>query len=92
MLVRARLKKPFYDLNGRKYIDLDIDGSTLKVKVPFRYNRVMCDVIGHVPIQDYKEGLIVEAVLQKKLWEGETHWILHTVRELTSELSRDEPE
>lgn len=92
MIVRARLQRPYYDLNGRKYIDIEIDGVTLKVKVPFRYNRVMCTVEGHTPLQDFKEGTIIESLVEKKIWENETHWILHGIRELTSEVSKDEPE
>lgn len=42
-------------------VDFDpLHGSVLKVKVPFRYNRVMCKVNGLKTIQELKKGDAVD--------------------------------
>lgn len=82
MEICCRIQKPFYDWNGRKYLELDIDGKIIQVKVPFRYNRVMCRVDGIRPVQEFKKGETIHALLEKKIWNKETFWILHGVREV----------
>lgn len=77
--MRAIIKTPWYDIQGRKYINLEIEGVTKQVKVPFRYNRVMCQVDGFVPIQDMKEGTVVDCVVDTKTWNGETFWVLRSI-------------
>jgi hypothetical protein len=79
MLVRAIVRTPWYDQGGRKYLNLEVDGKIHRVKVPFRYNRVMCRVSGLTPIQSIAEGSVIQCLIERKLWEGETHWILHSV-------------
>lgn len=48
------ITKPFWDYNGRKYIEIDHQ----QYKVPWRYNRVMGVVIENttVPIQMLSHG------------------------------------
>lgn len=84
MNVTARVFKPFYDLHGRKYIDLIVDGEVTRVKVPFRYNRVMCHVSGIIPVQELKEGMILDVYLEKVIWEGDIHWVLRGIRNVQS--------
>jgi len=84
MDVQAEIFKPYYDIHGRKYIDFIINGQVTRVKVPFRYNRVMCHVDGITPVQEMKEGSKVEAFLEKVLWEGDIHWVLRGIREVNS--------
>ena len=49
-------------------IDNPLDGSTLTVKVPFRYRRVMCEVKGR-PIQSLIRGDEAEVVVDfKGVW------------------------
>lgn len=79
MLYQAIVKTPWYDIGGRKYLDLELDGHIRRVKVPFRYGRVMCHVNGHVPVQDLKEGQSVQCFIERKAWEGETYMILHSI-------------
>ena len=55
----AKIIKPYYDWNGRKYMLLQIDEVLYQVKVPYRYNRVMCNVCGLKPIQEYTKDEIV---------------------------------
>jgi hypothetical protein len=51
-------------------IDNPLDGSTLTVKVPFRYRRVMCEVKGR-PIQSLIRGDEVEVVVDfKSVWNA----------------------
>jgi hypothetical protein len=84
MEIRAEIINPFYDHGGRKYMDIKWDGVTYTVKVPFRYNRVMCKVEGLTPIQDYKAGQIILAFVEKKHWQGTIHFVLYCVREFTT--------
>ena len=79
--MQARVVNPWYDRGGRKYIDLEINGEFRNVKVPFRYGRVMgCKVDGIRPVQDLRADEIVQVKLVKKIWEGQTHWVLDTVK------------
>jgi hypothetical protein len=60
---RAVVIHPWYDVNGRKYLDLRIDGLIQRVKVPFRYNRVMCLVNGLTPVQLIPENTTIDCVV-----------------------------
>jgi hypothetical protein len=72
----ARVETPWYDVEGRKYINLEIDGQTVRAKVPWRYGRVMCKVKGIRPIQELKQGEFVEVFLEKKLWNNAVYWVI----------------
>jgi len=41
-------------------VDDPLEGSLLVVKVPYRYRRVMCEVVGGVPIQAMEKGTPVQ--------------------------------
>jgi hypothetical protein len=73
---RARVVNTWYDRGGRKYIDLEINGEFRNVKVPFRYNRVMCKVDGIRPVQELGADEIVQVTTERRVWEGQTHWVL----------------
>jgi hypothetical protein len=80
-LVRGTITRPFYDWDGRKYIEFRTENQTvLRAKVPWRYNRVMCHVEGIRPIQDIRSGESVEFLIEKKIWDGESYWIVISVR------------
>jgi hypothetical protein len=68
--------KEFYDLGGRKYIDLD----NVRIKIPWRYNRVMCEVKGLVTIQELRLGQSVDAQIEKRMWDNEAYLVLKTIR------------
>ena len=62
------------------HVDDPLEGSVLKVKVPFRYRRVMCKVEGR-PIQTLIRGDEIEVVVEfKGAWNAENHsgfsWVL----------------
>jgi hypothetical protein len=68
--------KAFFDVHGRKYIELD----GLQVKVPFRYNRVTgVDVQGHVPVQDMPAGTQVKAAIRTVKWDGLEYYVLKSI-------------
>jgi hypothetical protein len=58
------IRTPWYESQGRKFIDIEMHGILYSVKVPFRYNRVMCYVEGIVPIQSYEAGDVVDCFIQ----------------------------
>jgi|688.fasta_scaffold457934_2 hypothetical protein len=72
----AKVVNPWYDRDGRKYIDFEIGGEFINVKVPFRYNRVMCHVDGIRPVQELGADEIVHVELTRKSWEGKIHFVL----------------
>jgi hypothetical protein len=63
---------PMFDHNGRKYMVIkeatDTIGTTsqegLKIKIPFRYNRVMCKVSGDKTVQELVTGDKVTAKIK----------------------------
>jgi hypothetical protein len=70
------ITKSWYDIQGRKYIDLD----GLQVKVPFRYNRVTgVDVQGHVPVQDMPTGTQIKAEIRTVTWDGLEYYVLKSI-------------
>ena len=61
-------------------LDNPLDGRVLKIKIPFRYRRVMCNVEGR-PIQSLIKGDVIDVNVEfKGVWNVETHsgfsWVL----------------
>lgn len=77
----AQIVKGFHEEGTRKYMTLLIDGEVFRVKVPFRYNRVMCTVGGIRTVQEYKTDEIVIVEIEKKMWDGELFFVLKSLRE-----------
>jgi hypothetical protein len=75
-MVLATVETPMYDIGQRKYIDLRVSDNVLKVKIPWRYNRVMCKVHGIRPIQELKEGELVNVVIENRYWDSENYLVL----------------
>jgi hypothetical protein len=67
-----KVTKEFYDIGGRKYIELDYE----QIKVPWRYGRVMCSVLGLQTVQELKLGQEVHATITLKFWEGQQFRVL----------------
>lgn len=61
---QAVIRAPWYDIGGRKYIDLMWADAIRRVKVPFRYNRVMCHVDGLSPIQELPVNTTVDVIIE----------------------------
>ena len=76
----ARITTPWYDVEGRKYINLDVDGQVIRAKVPWRYGRVMCKVTGIRPIQELQLNETVEVILDKKYWGGNIYYVIISLR------------
>lgn len=74
---------PYYDWDGRKYLEVLIKGCVTRVKVPFRYGRVMCRAEGLKTVQELQKGDQIEIEIEKKVWDGVTHLILTSFREIT---------
>jgi len=80
--MKAIVVTPYYDWDGRKYMELNLENqdSLVRVKVPFRYGRVMCRVEGLKTVQELQKGDEIEITLEKKTWDGLEHWVLATVK------------
>ena len=79
--MNALIYKPYYDFDGRKYMDIILDSKIFKIKIPFRYGRVMCKVLGLKTIQEMKKDEIVDVEFIKKSWNGLEHLILVSIKE-----------
>jgi hypothetical protein len=66
-----------YDVNGRKYIDID----GLTIKVPWRYNRVTgVKVNGLKTVQELNKGEVLKSFeFETKTWNGETFYVLKSI-------------
>ena len=78
--MKATVVTPYYDWDGRKYMELMIENKVTRVKIPFRYNRVMCSVKGLKTVQELAVGDEVEIILDKKIWDGLEHWVLAYIK------------
>ena len=82
--MRATIVTPYYDWDGRKYLEISCEStggpSRLRVKVPWRYGRVMCRVDGLKTVPELQWGDEVEVTLEKKTWDGLEHWVLASIR------------
>jgi len=77
--MKAVVTKPYYDWDGRKYMEFMIENRTIRVKVPFRYGRNMCRVEGIRSIHEFELGESVEITTETKDWDGEKFWILISI-------------
>jgi len=80
--MKAVVAKPYYDWEGRKYMEFTIENRTLRVKVPFRYGRSMCHVEGIRSIHEFELGESVEITIQEKDWDGEKFLVLVSIASL----------
>ena len=80
--MKATVHTPYYDWDGRKYLEFRLEEGqqVLRVKVPWRYGRVMCRVEGLRTIQELQKGDEVEITLERKTWDGLEHWVLSSIK------------
>lgn len=71
------VKSGLYEVNGRKYID--IDGIT--VKVPWRYNRILgVEIHGIRSVHELRPGDTIKRFeFVTKHWNGETFYVLKSI-------------
>jgi hypothetical protein len=79
-MIRATVHTPYYDWDGRKYIEFLIDDVVTRVKIPWRYGRVMCRVEGLKTVQELDKGDPVQITLHKKMWDGIEYLVLEYIR------------
>ena len=78
-----------YDWDGRKYLELNLEGSVIqRVKVPWRYGRVMCRIEGLKTVQELQNGDQVEFTTKIVNWDGLEHLVLESIKECPT---RQEP-
>lgn len=80
-MVVGTILRSYYDWDGRKYIDVIYNFEIIKLKIPFRYGRVMCKVNGLKTIQEMKKDEIIDVEFIKKSWNGLEHFILVSIKE-----------
>ena len=80
--MRAVIHSPYYDWDGRKYMEFQFENKITRVKIPFRYGRVMCKVHGLKTVQEFQKGDQVEVVIGHKMWDGEKYLVLESIAEV----------
>jgi hypothetical protein len=84
--MKATVHTPFYDWDGRKYFELETKSEGLviptiqRIKIPWRYGRVMCRIEGLKTVQELQKGDEIEITLEKKVWDGLEHWVLSSIK------------
>jgi hypothetical protein len=77
LTVNGVVETPYYDWGTRRYMEIKTEeGTVYRVKVPFRYGRVMCNVTGLKTIQELEKGDAVRGLIERKSWDGTTHYVL----------------
>jgi hypothetical protein len=79
-MIRAVVHTPYYDWDGRKYIEFLLENKVIRVKVPYRYSRVMCRVEGLKTVQELQKGDQIEIEIERKPWDGIEHLVLKSIR------------
>jgi hypothetical protein len=54
--MEARVTCPMYVQDDRRYLDLEVKSEVRRVKVPWRYGRVMCRISGPKTVQELQRG------------------------------------
>ena len=81
-MVLAVVHTPYYDRDGRKYLEFIIENKIVRVKVPFRYNRVMCRIEGLKTVQEFQKGDQVDVIIEIKTWDCVQYNVLYSIREV----------
>ena len=78
-MIRARVTKPAWSIGTRMYLEVEIDGRKMHLKVPFRYGRVTCKVLGLTPVQSLVSGEMVDISFDTRVWQGKDYKVLNTI-------------
>ena len=78
--MKCTVHTPYYDWDNRKYVEFSIENKVVRVKVPYRYGRVMCRVEGLRTVQELQKGEEVEIELIKKTWNGIEFLVLNSIK------------
>jgi hypothetical protein len=62
--MHGTITRPLYDWNGRKYLEIQCEDVVYRLKVPFRYGRVMCPCGGLLTVQEMPQDQAVEFTLK----------------------------
>ena len=77
LTVKGVVETPYYEWGTRRYIEvLSDEGQVHRIKVPFRYGRVMCNMTGLKTIQEFQKGDGIRVMIDRKTWDGATHLVL----------------
>lgn len=72
------IKEKIEELQERALVE-----NVLSVKVPFRYKRVDCKVVGLTPVQELKEGdEIFNSIQYCGRWGGGTFWKFDLIQKI----------
>jgi hypothetical protein len=80
--MRGTIHRPYYDWDGRKYIEFNIENRIVRTKIQFRYGRVMCKIQGLKTVQEFQKGDEAEVTIGYKMWDGEKYLVLESIAEV----------
>lgn len=80
--MRAIVTRPMYDWDGRKYLEVHVadEKTPTRLKVPWRYGRVMCRVEGLKTVQELQVGDHIEFTYKIVSWDGLEHLVLESIK------------
>lgn len=81
-MIRGVVHTSYYDWDGRKYMEFEFQNKITRVKIPFRYGRVMCRVEGMKTVQEFRKGDEVHVTIGYKMWDGEKYMVLESIAEV----------
>jgi uncharacterized protein YunC (DUF1805 family) len=74
--MKGVVTRPMYIWDERRYIEI----SSVRLKVPFRYGRVMCRVEGIKTVQELVKGDGVEFTYKITNWDGIEYFVLESIK------------
>jgi hypothetical protein len=81
--MKATVHTPYYEWDGRKYFEISCEATGIqRIKIPWRYGRVMCRVEGLKTVQEFRKGDKVEIAIGYKMWDGEKYLVLESIAEV----------
>jgi len=78
--MKGVVTRPMYTWDERRYIEVKSDHhGVMRLKVPFRYGRVMCKVRGLKTVQELQVGEEIEFTYKITNWDGIEYLILEHI-------------
>ena len=75
-MIRARVTRSAWFSGPRMYMEVEIDGRKIQLKVPFKYNRVTCKVFGLAPVQSMSPGDLVDLSFDTRRYNDKEYKVL----------------
>jgi hypothetical protein len=79
--MRGVVTRPMYIWDERRYMEVaSVSLGNIRLKVPFRYGRVMCKVQGLKTVQEFQVGDEIEFTYKITNWDGIEYLVLESIK------------